>query len=319
MSNIRDGPILKSTEGIDSIHIAIEINFYDVQRFCNDQKIKWEESEKTKWQRKGKIFLAGDPINVTYHFRSKRSTLEFGGFLDYTKDSNKLQLLRTLVHYFPDRYWSVSRLDYALDVNMGWDMFLPDMRGSTLGFSGTTTYFNYFDNRKRRQKLFTVVVYDKARQIGLFSTPLTRIELRLLRPELKRLKLMEMFDSEATLMKAANLIYSTLETCLKLHSVDGGFVYRIKTDVVATLQGFLEFLHSDMPTICRPDPFRIHYGLTLSKRVIDWLNEEDILPQDAKKHLKGKKIATCKSLKLDRKTFDKAIICLSVIQPISQL
>ena len=299
---------LRSTEGIDSIHIDIAINFYDVRQFCSDQKIKLEENEKTKWQRKGKIFLTGGkPINVTYHFCSKRSTLEFGGFLNYNKDPNKLQLLRNLLHYFPDRSWLVSRLDYAVDINMCWDVFMPDMRGSTLGFSGSTVYLNHFDNNKKRKKMFTVAIYDKASEIGLFSTSITRVELRLFRPELRRLKLMEMFNSEEILMKTANLIYSTLETRLELYGVDGKCVYRIKTDVVATLQGFVAFLHSDMLDIQRPDPFRIHYGLELSNRIKTWLDAEGISPEDVKKYVRGRKVALCKSLCIDTKTFDKAV------------
>jgi len=299
---------MRSTEGIDSLHIDIEINFYDVQRFCSDQKIKWEEGEKTEWQRKGKIFLSGGkPINVTYHSRSKRSTFEFGGFLNYNKDPNKLQLLRNLLHYFPDRSWLVSRLDYAIDANMRWDMFLPEMRGITPDFSESSVYFNKFSKSKDRKKLLTMTIYDKASEIGLFSTSLTRVELRLFRPELRRLNLMEMFNSEEILMKTANLIYSMLETHLKLHSIDGKFVYRIKTDVVATLQGFVAFLHSHMLDIHRPDPFRVHFGLELSERVVNWMKKEGITLHNVAKKTRGRKISLCREIGIDPKTFDKAI------------
>lgn len=308
MNRVLDKSLLRSTEGIDSIHIDLAINSADLKRFCNSNQLKLEEREKTKWQRKWRIFLAGDPINVTYHFRSKRTTLEFGGFLDYTKDPYKLQLLRSLIHFFSDRSWSVSRLDYALDVNLCWDMILPDMRDvTTLEFSGSSTYFNNFDNSRQRKKLFTVAIYDKARQISLFSTPLTRVELRLFRPELKRLNLTGMFASEKDLIKTSNLIYSMLGHRLKLHSSDGRFVYRITTDSVKTLQGFLEFLHSDMPTVYRSDPFRIHYGLELSDKITSWMKSEGISPLEVKKHIRGGKTTLCKSLGIDPKTFDKAM------------
>ena len=310
MCRIRDGPILRSVEGVDSLHVDLRINFYDLERFCTEQKIKWEKGEKSKWQRKGKIFLAGGPVTVTYHLSTKNCTFEFGGFCNYSIDLHehkKLQLLRMLIQYFPNRSWSVSRLDYAVDINIPWDMFLPDMRCDTLAFEGSTIYFNTFTSGKQRKKLSTLTVYDKAAQIKLFSTPLTRVELRLFRSELNRLKLRKMFDLEEVLMKTSDLIYSTMEHRLKLHSVDGEFIYRIATNTAKTLQDFLEFLHGDMPTIHRPDPFRIHYGLELSNRILSWMKSEDIKPGEVKKHVKGKKVAVCKSLGIDNKTFDKAI------------
>ena len=314
MCRIRDGPILRSVEGVDSLHVDLRINFYDLERFCTEQKIKWEKGEKSKWQRKGKIFLAGDPVTVTYHLTTKNCTFEFGGFCNYSTNLHehyKLLLLRTLIQYFPDCSWSVSRLDFTIDISMRWDMFLPEMRGITPEFSESTIYFNNFNNSKKRKKLSTIVIYDKARQIDLFSTPLTRVELRLFRPELKRLNLMEMFDSEEILMKTSNLIYSTLETRLRLYGVDGKFVYRIKTDVVATLQGFVAFLHSDMVDIHRPDPFRIHYGLKLSDKVKKWLEEKGISSvKEVAKEVRRKKMAICNDIGVDPKTFDKAIVFL---------
>jgi len=172
---------------------------------------------------------------------------------------------------------------------------------------GSTIYFNTFTGGKQRKKLSTLTIYDKAAEVKLFSTPLTRVELRLFRSELKRLKLTDMFDSEESLVKTSDLIYSTMEHRLKLHSVDGKFTYRIATNAVKTLQGFLEFLHGDMPTIHRPDPFRIHYGLELSDRILSWMRDEGVSPAEAQKHVRGKKVALCKSLCIDTKTFDKAI------------
>ena len=311
---------LKSEEGIDSIHVEIPVNFHDIRRFCDharigklNEKLKWAEGEQETWKRKGKIFIMGDPISVTYNVRYKRCSFEFGGFLDYTKYHYKLQLLQILLHFFHDRSYTVCRIDYAVDVNKRHDELLSDIRGYSPIFVGSTIYFNQDSGSKMPERLSTLALYDKSAQIKLFSTPITRIEFRLFRSELTRLGLNNMFDSREALMKTANLIYSTLEHRLKLYSLDGKFIYSIKTDAVKTLEDFVVFLHSDEPTIYRDDPFRIQFGLMLSKRVLDWLKREGILAMDVKKHVRGKKITTCKSLGLDPKTFDKAIAFFNAI------
>ncbi len=301
---------LRVIEGIDALHIDIEVNLADVHLFCLENNLKFEEHERTKWQRKWFIFLHGEPISVIYHQATRNTTFEVGGLFDYNMDLReykKLDFLHVLIWYFSDRTWKISRFDYAIDINLKWDEMLPDMRATHCGFSASTIYFNRLTDGKKRKKLSTLIIYDKARDIGLFSTDLTRIELRLYRPCISRLKLTDMFDSRDSFMRASNLIYSVIENQLSLYSVDGSFTYQIKTDVVATLQRFLTFLHGDESTIHRADPFRIYFGLALSDKIISWMIREGISPAEVKKHIRGKKVALCKSLCIDTKTFDKAV------------
>lgn len=300
---------LRSTEGIDSVHIDIKINSRDLKRFCNDQKLKLEEKEKKfDWQREWFIFLAGEAITVTYNTRHKNCRFEFGGLLNYNSNPYKLQLLPKLLYCFSDRSCLVSRLDYAVDFNRQWDEFLPDMKGNySIECVDSSIYFNRFNGAKNRKKLSTLIVYDKARQLDLFSTPLTRIELRLFRPQLKRLGLTTILHSMESFMKMANHIYSVFEHCLKLHNVYGEWTFRIKTDAIKTLQVFIEFLHGNGCLFTQPDPFQVRKSLMISNKLREWMKSECIQPAEVKKHIKGKKGAVCKSLGVDPKTFDKAI------------
>ncbi len=319
MKNVSIKPLLRSVEGIDSIHVEIPVNFHDIRLFCDHARVgknerpKWVEGERGKWKHKGQLFMGGELINVTYYVGNKSCKFEFGGLMDYYRHQYKLQLLQKLLQFFKDRTCSVSRIDFAIDINIRWDMFLADMKGATLEFSESSVYFNFFNKHKARKKMLTMAIYDKAKQIDIFSTPISRLELRLFRPELNRLNITKMFDSVEDLMKAANLIYSTFEHQLKLHSIDGKFVYKIKTDAEKTLKDFVAFLHSDAPTIYRDDLFRVEHGWMLSKRILDWLKREGISPKDVKRHIRGRKMATCKSLGMDRKTFDKAITFFDVV------
>ena len=115
--------ILRSTQGIDSMHIDIVMNSRDLQKFCSQRKLKLEEFERSKWERKWFIFLDGEPISARYHKGSKKVTFQFGGFLNYSEVSKKLLLMRELIHFFSDRSCSVSRIDYAVDVNKRWDEY----------------------------------------------------------------------------------------------------------------------------------------------------------------------------------------------------
>ena len=311
---MNDNP-LQSVEGVDSIHIDMAVSLQEVQHFCFENNLKFEEFEKTKWYRKWFIFLSGKAITVTYRSNTKNCTFELGGLCNYSQnlyEHRKLQFLRNLIQYFHNRSWKVSRLDFSIDINVKWDEMLPDIRDASLGFSSSTLYFNRFTGGRDRKKIFTLTVYDKARDIGFFSSPLTRIELRLYRPYFAKDKVADMFDSRDSLMRVSNMIYSVIECQLSLYSVDGSFTYLIKTDVVATLQGFLSFLHGDEP-IHRADPFRIYYGLKLSAKIISWMEREGISPVEVRKHTKGRKAAICKSLGLDPKTFDKAIAFFGAI------
>ena len=39
--NARDGPELRSTEGIDSLHLELSVNYADLKRLCNEEKLKF--------------------------------------------------------------------------------------------------------------------------------------------------------------------------------------------------------------------------------------------------------------------------------------
>lgn len=309
MCRARDGPLLRSTEAIDSIHIDMNINVKDLERFCKDQGLKFERGKVKNWQRESQIFLAGDPINVTYSFRSRNYTFEFGGIRNYNiySSAKKLQFIRTLLNYFSDRSWSISRLDYAVDANISWDSLLPDFQCSNIQFEESTIYFNRRSKAKKSKQMSTLVIYDKGRQLNLFSTPLTRIELRLMHPVLQNRKLTSMFESKATLEKTATLIKKMLDEELKLFDVYGKQCYQLELKVLNILHEFLSFLHGDAPTIYHPDPFRIQWSMDHSARIRRWMEEEGVSPHRVQKHIRGKKLSVCKSLGIRPETFDKAV------------
>ncbi len=308
MQRARDGPTLRSTEGIDSLHLELSVNFADLKRFCKEQKLKLvrEKNQQSKWQTVYYIFLAGERITVTYISRNKCTRFEFFRLYNYSGNTNQLKLIVTLIHYFSDRRYAISRLDYAVDVNIKLDKLLPMFKNMSPVYHNTTIYFNQYTKGKTKKKLSTVILYDKAKQLNLFSTPLTRIEIRLFRAEIVRKGLTQMFELPAAMMKTSNLLYALFETQLKLYT-GGGALYKVQTHTSEILEDFIAFIHGAGSLAPRPDLFNIYQHLIRSKRILNWMNTEKITPSQVMKHVRGKKMAICKELQMDSDTFNKAI------------
>ena len=309
MFNARDGPTLRSTEGIDSLHLELSVNYADLKRFCNEGKLKFirEKTQNSKWQTVYRIFLAGERITATYISKSKCTRFEFFSLCNYSKNTKQLELIQALMYYFSDRDYAISRLDYTVDINIKVNDINPVFKDLIPVYNHTTIYFNHYTNGKTKKRLSTLSIYDKARQIHLYSTPITRVEIRLFREELSRKRLMKMFEEENTMMQTSNLLYALLETQLKLYMVNENIIYKIRTNTLTTLKNFLEFLHGNAKAIQRPDLFNTSSSLLKSKKILDWMKQEGIVPNEVMKYIGRKKMAVCKELQIDVSTFDKAI------------
>jgi len=311
MSNNNSAKSLRSVEGIDSLHIVLALNKADLERFCNSQKLTLKEGVKKENDRQWKysIILAdGGIVSVTYSTRHKNSKFEFGGMMNYNDNFIKLQLLCELVQYFSDREMKISRIDYAVDINIELGALLPSITGFVRKDSKSTAYFNLESkSKKKSERKMTLCIYDKGRQLKIFSTPLTRIELRVFNSEITRLGLSKMLSDSKAMMATADLIYATLQTRLRLKDATNSHQrYIITTDEVTILKEFIGYLHGGA-IIKKKDIFKIQYSLTLSQKILNWMKSNNLTPNKVGKYVERRKLSICKRIGVDVKTFNKAI------------
>jgi len=165
---------LSTSVGVDSVYLQIKgINKFDVDRFCSHVGLEAKKTEGDDYQRKWKINLTGDQsITVTYHLRWKTVTFQIGRLMDYSiNGSQQHRFAQDLMQYFSNRPITVARIDFAIDVRKPMDPFFGSHR-EEVSTKESTVYYN-----QPYQTVFTI--YDKAEQIGIYSCPLTRFELRL--------------------------------------------------------------------------------------------------------------------------------------------
>jgi len=283
------------------------MNSRDLFEFCSKQQLKLEEFERNIRERKWHIFLDGEVINARYHKKSKKTTFEFGGFFNYSGNSKKLLLMRKLMQLFSNRSCSVSRIDYAVDVKHKWAAFHPTFRSIEPKLIGSSLYYNEYTRGTKKKKLSTLTVYDKGLQLKMFSIPLTRIEIRVFRHNLKRMGCDKLLESQEMLIRIADFIYEQLENQLKLYSTDCSCICKLQTDAISIFENFIAFIHGTDNELKTPDIFRVKNALMQANKIRSWLEKEGIPLNDIKKNIKGKKLSICKDIGVDVKTLNKAI------------
>lgn len=297
-----------ATVGIDSVYLQyLGLNKFDVMRFAKKYNLIYSEMKKLNHTRKWKVALAGKhSIIVIYHFSSKTLTFQIGGLMNYSIDrSPQHQFAQDLVSYFAQSKVKISRIDIAFDVKKNWDEFLMDRSvrsKQTMGFCESSVYFN----GKNKTKL---VVYDKAVQMGIFSTVLTRFELRI-EQQLSSWDAQEIFDSRESLQKLSSKITEELNVHTSIYSVDMKVKYIFKYDSIEqVLLNFVGFLHGGQLPVFK-DHNKVLQALVFKEKFLKWMHENKLTAKGVAKFLKkrgerGIKGRVLEEIGMDTRTFDK--------------
>ena len=296
---------IKSTVGVDSVWLRLSgINKNDIDRFCSRWKLAYGDNKKWKYTRTWKIFLAGGhPISAVYHFSSKTTTLEVGGIMNYsTTLSDKHKLLQQIMSEFSDRKISVARLDISVDIKEPLSKLTISSKVDlhSLKTVNTTLYHN-------RKNGSVLCIYDKAVQMQIYSTSLTRFELRL-NNQLRNWKVEDVLDSSASLDKLALKIQNDFKENIEVSLLDGRSIVHLDTTSIAkVLENFVTFMRGDT-NLKFKDHFKISNALTGRDKFKEWMLQNNI--KSAEKidlFVKGRKASCLKGLGLNHETFNKAV------------
>ena len=291
-----------ATVGIDSVYLQIKgVNKIDLDRFCRDIGLKYTNSSKGTYQTQWKIFLAGGkPITVIYHFSSKTTTLQIGGLMDYSISGGDAHVFtRNLMRTFLDRRIQISGLDFAVDTNMVSTPYQGDLR-KEVKLCGSTIYYN-----KPNNTVFSV--YDKARQMGIYSRPLIRFELRL-RRELGRWKVNDFMRRSNSLGKLAAKINKRMDESLHTYAHDTNTSFSlVPFNTVNVLEDFVDFLYGgEIPQI--NDHHKIRQALNARDTFFAWMKANRIAnPKRIDAYAKGRRASIQAEIGVDPKTFKKAV------------
>lgn len=294
---------LKATIGVDSIHIRIKINSSDLKRFCVDAGCKYAERRLSLYQRKWLLFLEdGEPITARYHFRSKTMKFEIGNLMHYSKIQHRHHFIQALVAFFSDREQRISRIDISADVNKRWDELIVDNDAKirSLNFVNSTLYYNSTGS--------TFTVYDKSGQMQIYSSDVTRLELRL-KSQLSSWKVTDFTENLESMEKLSKKVEEYFSQKIQVYSVDGSTLYSLKMAKIDTvLKNFIAFMHGDsIPEYKDHFSFRIRQAVEKRDRFFKWMKENRLSSAKVNRFIKGRRSAVCKELNLDPKTLKKAI------------
>lgn len=296
--------VLKSSIGIDSVFLQFRgINKFDVDRFCREYSWRYKGNERGKYIRKWKIFLAGgQPITVVYHFVSKITTFQIGMLMNYSKKMcDQHYFVQDVVDYFSSRPVYISKIDISVDINT--PLALLDVQSNVpvvVKTAGTTTYHN------RKNNDSVLCIYDKAAQMQIYSTPLTRFEVRL-NGKMGQWKVKDLLENNHSLIKIATKILDDFTNNILIRI--GGKQYNFAidvTDVKSALENFVGLAHGD--NIKFKDHFRIEKAIKDRDNFFSWMKSHKLFSiEKVKPFVKGKKQQYLKEVNLDHKTFNKAI------------
>lgn len=292
----------KTTVGIDSVYLQIKgINKSDVDRFCRDSVLKYGDYKKGKYQTEWKIFLAGgQPITVIYHFSSKTTTFQVGRLMNYTINGDDQHLfMQRLMCYFSDRKISISGLDYCMDIKRTCLPFLGTTRKEVKLHSSAIYYNNPY------QTVFSV--YDKALQMGIYSIPLLRFELRL-RTKLGQWKVKDFIENRHSLVKLAFKIDEQIDRSLAIYADDTQSPFVLAThNTTQVLENFVAFLQGGrIPPI--NDHHKVRQSLAARDTFLTWMKARRIAdPKRINTYTKGIRGAVQAEIGIDPKTFKKAV------------
>ncbi len=302
MLNINAPPIFKSSVGIDSVYVQIKgINKYDLYRFCREYDMKYDENGNNKYTRKWKIFLAGgQPITVSYHFRSKSMTFQIGKLLNYSKILCEQHIFaQNLVQFFSSYEINISRLDYAVDVKEPLSVLSIESTADDISekIVATTRYFNMRGS--------TFCIYDKALQLKIYSTSLTRIELRL-SEKMGYWKVKNFMEDRKQLLKLSNKVTEQFTT-IRISSVSGNALHIDIGNPVRVIEEFIAFLQGNSLPKTK-DPFKVWQAIQSKDKFLLWARGHGLKSsQEIKRFVKGSQAKHLQEIGIDHKTFNKAV------------
>ena len=297
---------LKTCVGVDSVHMQIKgINWSDVVRFCQERGLAYKLRERTEYGKRWTIFLAGgQPISVAYHTSSKSMTFEVGGLMNYTTHLCEQHIfLQQLVQDFSEHTINIPSIDMAVDIKEPVNRLTIEDSAPLRSTNevNETTYYN-------RSNGSVLCVYNKALQMGLFSTTLSRLEIRFPRHLMRRWKLQDFMDNRKSLERLARKVESVYREEVVLTTIDKK--HRLKLDLgdtVTTLEAFVAFLQGDKPPAVK-DHFKVAQAVQYRDRFFCWLSHHSIKDiADVDKFVKGRKAEMLEELGFDHKTFNKAV------------
>lgn len=277
------------------------MNSSDLKRFCIGIGCKYEVKRLSLYQRKWLLFLAeGEPITARYHFKSKTIKFEIGNLMHYSKIQHRYHFVQALVAFFSDREQRISRIDISADVNKRWDELIVDndAKIKSLNFVKSTLYYNSTGS--------TFTVYEKSEQMQIYSTDITRLELRL-KSQLTSWKVTDFPENLASLEKLTKKVEEYFTQKIQVYSVDGSTLYSLKMEKIDTvLKNFIAFMHgSSIPDY--KDHFRVRQAVEKRDRFFKWMRENKLSPAKVNRFIKGRRSSVCEELNLDSKTLKKAI------------
>ncbi|QSZ42844.1 hypothetical protein GJV85_12235 [Sulfurimonas aquatica] len=219
--------------------------------------------------------------------------------MNYSTNLHRYELLQELFSYFSDRKISIGRIDIAVDINKKRDDLIVKNLSKTISNNQrqkSTTYNN------ARGHVFTA--YDKSAQLKIFSTDLTRLELRL-SSQLTSWKVTDLIENRNSFEKVIKKTDEYFRDKIEVYSNDGLTKYTLNIDVDSVLTDFVAFAHGD--TYKYKDYFRIKEALEKRDRFLSWMKANKLKPMKVNRFVKGRRAAICKELSLDSKTFNKAV------------
>ena len=279
------------------------MNSSDLKRFCIDIGCKYEMKRLSMYQRKWLLFLdGGAPITARYHFRSKTMKFEIGNLMHYSKIQHRYHFIQKLVAFFSDREQRVSRVDISADVNKRWDELLVDNHAKikSLNFVNSTLYYNCAGS--------TFTVYAKSEQMKIYSTDVTRLELRL-KSQLSSWKVTDFTGNLKSMEKLSKKVEEYFSQKIQVYSVDGSTLYSLQmTKIDTVLKNFIAFMHGDaIPEYQDHFSFRIRQAVEKRDKFFKWMKKNRLSPAKVNQFIKGRRSSVCKELNLDAKTLIKAI------------
>ncbi len=307
MKNINAPPkhLLKASVGVDSVFLQFrKVYKRDVDLFCQDLGLSYGDSKRGEYTRRWEIFLAGgQPISVVYHLSSKTMTFQVGRLMNYTRNpDDQHRFLQALMCRYADKPMKVSRLDFSVDIKEPTDSFILKSRQELESKRnvGSTVYFNSSNGT-----VFTV--YDKAAQLKIYSTTLTRFELRL-KQQLAQWKVEDFTENRESLEKLASKIEHHFKNGISLCSISGKreLVLAIG-NIAGTLEDFIAFLHGgELPAL--KDHFKIVNAIANRDAFISWMKTYGLKTiDDVKRYIKGRRQSVYDEIQITHMTFNKAL------------
>ncbi|MEA3228784.1 MAG: hypothetical protein U9P38_06915, partial [Campylobacterota bacterium] len=150
----------------------------------------------------------------------------------------------------------------------------------------------------------TLIAYDKSSHLKIFSTNLTRIELRLT-TQLASWNVKNFMSDKNSYDKLVGKIEHYFQERMRLYSNDRLTRYIINMDIKSALGDFIAFVHGDVYKY--KDHFRVEEAINKRDTFFDWMKTNKLTPKKMNNFVKGRRAAVCLDLGFSSKTFKKAV------------